>query len=121
MAALGELGSVGRNQQRQMRELRRRVAGGFENQHVLVGVRKMILAANDVADAQVGIVGAGGQVIGRHPIGAQQGEVFNVGACFDLLAVNGIGEANHVAGIARHAKTESERFSGSGPAIAFLA
>ena len=59
-------------------------------------------------------------MIGRHPIGAQQGEVFDVGAGFDLLAINGIGEANHAAGIARHAKAESERFSGSGPAITFL-
>ena len=38
VAALGELGSVGRNQQWQMGELRRRTAGGFENQNMLVGV-----------------------------------------------------------------------------------
>ena len=69
VAALRKLGPVRRDQQRKMRELRRREAGGFEDQHVLVGVRKMILAANDVADAQVGVVGARRQMIGRHAVG----------------------------------------------------
>ena len=94
VAALRELGSIGRDQQRKMRELRRRDAGGFEDQDVLEGVREMVLAADDVADPQIGIVGAGGQVIGRHAVGAQQREVFDVGAGFHLLAVDGIFEAN---------------------------
>jgi len=70
--------AVRRDQQRQVRELRHRCSGRFENQYVLVGIRKMVLATDDVADTQVGIVAAGGKVIGRHAVGAQEGEVFNV-------------------------------------------
>ena len=70
------------------RELRRRGAGGLENQHVLEGVGEVILPANDVADAQIGIVGAGGQVVGRHAVAAQQGEIFDIGGGFRLLAVD---------------------------------
>ena len=47
---------------------------GFEDQLVLEGVGEMLLAADDVADAQVGVVGAVGQVIGGHAVAAQQRE-----------------------------------------------
>ena len=94
VTALGKLGAVGRHQQRKMRELRRLETGGFENQYMFVRIRQMVLAANDVADAQVGVVGARGQVIGRHAVGAQQGEVFDVGAGLHLLAVNRVGKAH---------------------------
>src|SRR3984957_4199838 len=57
--ALGQLRTIRRNQQRQMRELRRLRAQGFKNQYVLEGIGQMILAANNVADPQVDIVGAG--------------------------------------------------------------
>ena len=94
MAALGKLGAVGRDQQRQMRELRRRTAGGFEDQHVFESIGEMVLAADDVGDAQVGVVGAGGEVVSRHAVGAQQGEVFDVGGGLYLLAVNRISKSH---------------------------
>ena len=78
VAALGKLGAVRRDEQRKMRELRGFGSGGLKDQQMLVGVREMILAANDVADAQVGVIGAGGQMIGRHAVAAQQGKVFDL-------------------------------------------
>ena len=47
--ALGKLRAVGRDQQRQVREVGRLGAGGLEDQHVLEGVGEVILAADDVA------------------------------------------------------------------------
>jgi len=45
-----------------MGELRGLDAGGCEDQDVFEGVGEMVLATNDVRDAQVSVVGAGGQV-----------------------------------------------------------
>ncbi len=64
MLALGELGAVGGDQQGEMGELGRRRAEGFEDEQVLEGVGQVILAADDVADAEIGVVGAGGEVVG---------------------------------------------------------
>ena len=61
---------------------RRRAAS--KDQHVLEGVGQMILPADDVADAQIGIVGAGGQMIGRHAVAAQQREILDVGRRFSI-------------------------------------
>ena len=119
--ALGKLGAIGRHQQRQVREFGRRRAGGFENQHVLERIGDVVLAANDVADAQVRVVGAGGQVIGRHAVAAQQGEIFDIGGGFGLRPVNAVGEANVPLGVARHAETQRKRLAGGGAAVAFLA
>ena len=58
VTSLRELGSVGGDQQGQVRELRRSVTGGLEDEHVLEGVGEMVLAADDVTNAQVGVVGA---------------------------------------------------------------
>ena len=80
----------GRDQQRQMRELRRLRPDRFKNQDVLERVGEMILAANDVADAQIGIVGAGGQMIRRRAVAAQQREVLDVGRGLGLLAINAV-------------------------------
>ena len=75
--ALGELGAVWRNKQRKMRELRRFSTKALEDEQMLEGVGEVILAADDVADAEVGIVNAGGKVIGGHPVRPQEGEVFD--------------------------------------------
>ena len=76
----------------------------------------MILAANDVADAQVGIVGAGGQVIGRHAVAAQQREVLDIGSGFRLLAVDRVGEMRQCrprrAGRGSEARTARRRRRG---------
>ena len=119
VAALGELGSIGRDQQRDVREARRGEAGGFEDEHVFEGVGEMVLAADDVADAEVGIVGAGGQVVGRHAVAAQQGEVFDVGGGFGLVAVDAVGEAHVRDGVAGDAEAQGEGFAGGGAAVAF--
>ena len=105
----------------QVREGGRFGARGVENQLVFEGVGEMLLAADDVGDAQVGIVGAVGQVISRHAVAAEQGEILDIGVCLGLVAVDGIGEL-HVAGaVVRHAKAQGERLAGGGAAVALLA
>ncbi len=85
--AFRKLGAVGRDQEREMRELRQggvRRLCGFEDQDVLEGVGEMILAADDVADVEIDVVGAGRHVIGRDAVAAEQREVFDVGGGFGL-------------------------------------
>ena len=53
---LGELAAGGVGDQRQMGELRRRVVQGGEHRQLQGGVADMVLATNDVGDAQLGIV-----------------------------------------------------------------
>ena len=77
-----------------MRKLRRLGACPFEDQHMLVGIRKMVLSANDVADAEVDVIRARRKMIRRHAVGAQQRKVFDVVSGFDLLAIDGIVEAD---------------------------
>ena len=43
-------------------------AEALEDEQVLEGVGEVILAANDVADAQIGVVDAGGEMIGGHSV-----------------------------------------------------
>jgi hypothetical protein len=78
----------------------------------------MVLPANNVADAQIDVVSTRSEVVGGHAIGAEQRKVFNVIGGFDLLAVDGVIEANLFAGTPRNTETEGERFSGGSAAIA---
>ena len=78
----------------------------------------MILAANDVADAQVGVIGAGGQMIGRHAVAAQQGEVFDLIGQLGLLAIDGIDKAQDAVVAAGHAEAQRKGFPGGGAAVA---
>ena len=103
-----------------MRKLRRLGAQSLENQHVLEGVGEMILAANNVADAQVHIVGAGRHVVHRHAVAAQQREIFDIGREFGLLAINGVLKLHGVRAIAGHAKSQNKRLAGIGATLAFF-
>ncbi len=119
--ALGELAAIGRDEQREMRELRGCVAGGFEDQEVLEGVGEVLLTAHDVADAEVDVVGAGGEMVGGHAVAAEEREVFDVGGRFGLLAVDEVFDGDAVAGVARDAETDYEVFARGGAAVAFVA
>jgi hypothetical protein len=101
-----------------MRELRRRAACSFEDKNVLESIRKMVLPANDMRDTQIGVIGTRGEVIGGHPIGAEQGKIFNVRGGLHLFAVDRIGKAHDLAAFAGHAKPQGERLSGRGTAVA---
>src|SRR5207245_3885311 len=103
-----------------MRELRSLPSGSLEDEDVLERVGEMILPANDVRDPQINVIGAGGQVIGRHPVGTEQGEIFDVLGEFALLAVDRIAEAHFLARITRDPKTQRERLSPGSPAIALI-
>ena len=103
-----------------MGEFRRLDAEGFEDQDVFEGVGEVVLAADDVADAQVGVVGAGGQVIGRPAVGAEQGEVLDIGGGLGLGAVDEVGEGDFGAGFAGDSVADDKGLAGSGAAVAFL-
>src|ERR1035441_8379902 len=99
-----------------MGELGRLASGAFEDKDMLVGVRKMVLAADDVADAEVDVVGAGCQVVSGHAIGAQQREILNVVGKFDLLSKFRSIKAPLFAVAPRNSEAERESLSsGSSP------
>src|ERR1700681_204350 len=102
-----------------MRELRRCGASAFENEYVLVSVREMVLAADDVADTEVDVVGAGGEVVGWHAIGTEKREVLNVVCGFDLLAIDRVSEADLLACPSGNTKAEGEGLSRRGSTVAF--
>src|SRR6478672_9088075 len=58
MFALRKLRSIGRDQQRKMGEARSKVTDGLKDEQMFKGIRQVILAANDVADFQIDVVGA---------------------------------------------------------------
>ncbi len=120
MLALRKLRAIGRDQQRQVRKLRRLGAESLEDQNMLERIRQVILAAHDVADAQVGVIGTGGQVIGRRAVAAQKGEVLDVGGLLGLVSVDAVVKANVASGFARNSEAPHERLAGSRAPIAFL-
>src|SRR5579862_460374 len=103
-----------------MRKLRWLRSCGFEDQNVLEGVGEMVLAANNVRDAQVRVVGAGSQVIGRHPVRTQEGEVLDIVGGLHLLAIYGVVKMNLLADPAWNTKPQGKRLSRGGAAIALL-
>src|ERR1700687_2709965 len=103
-----------------MRELRRLGARAFENQYMLVSVREMVLAADDVADTEVDVVGTGGEVVGGHAVRTEKREVFYIVGGFDLLAVNRVSEADLFAYPPGNTEAKGEGFR-RGSAIALRA
>src|SRR5262249_15718099 len=87
VAALGEVGAGRRDQQREVREDGRRYTCGLKDQDVLERIGQVVLPAYDVADFQVRIVSAGGQMIGGRSITAQQCEVLNIRRQLGLFTV----------------------------------
>src|ERR1700682_2420942 len=101
-----------------MCELRWRSASAFENEHVLVSVREMVLSADDVADTEVDVVGTGGEVVGWHAVRTEEREVFDVVGGLNLFAVHRIREPHLFACPPRNTEAEGEGFSGRGSAVA---
>jgi hypothetical protein len=101
-----------------MGELGRRDAEGLEDEQVLEGVGEVILAADDVGDAEIGVVGAGGEVVGWKAVRPQQGEVFDLVGLLGLLAIDGVGEAQGAALVAGDAIAEGEGLAGGSAAVA---
>ncbi len=81
----------------------------------------MLLTAHDVADAEIDVVGAGGEVVGGDAVASEEREVFDVGGRFGLLAEDEVFDGDAVAGVARDAETDYEGFAGGGAAVAFVA
>src|ERR1700719_2947116 len=103
-----------------MCEGRRCRARGFEDEDMFECIRQMILSADDMADAQVYVIGAGCHVIRGHPVAAEQREILNVGCGFRLGSVDSVCELNLLRHIAWHAVTHYERLACIRAAVAFL-
>jgi len=58
-------------------------------------------------------------MVGRHAIGTEQCEVFDVRRSLYLLAITAIGKSYQLPAVAGHAKTQCEWLSGSGTAVTF--
>src|SRR6185312_510084 len=101
-------------------ELRRFDAGGAEDQDVLEGVGEVVLPADDVGDAEVDVVGAGGEVISGGAVAAEEGKVFDVFGGFGLVAVDGVVELDVFGSFAGDAEADDEFFAGRGAAVAFV-
>ncbi len=80
----------------------------------------MILPANDVADAEIDVIGTRGEVVCGHAVGAQQREIFDVIGSLDLLAVDRVIEPNLLMSAPRNPETQRERLSGRCATVAFL-
>ena len=80
----------------------------------------MILAADDVADAQIRVVGTRCHVIGGQCVAAEQREILNVGGGFRLFSVDQILEHHCIARLARHTIAHHEGFAGRRTTIAFF-
>ena len=104
-----------------MRELRRLRGSAFENKHMLVCVREMVLPSDNVANAEVDVVGTGCEMVSGHAVGTEEREVFDVVGGFNLLAVDRISKADLLAQAAGNTEAQCERLAGGGPAVAFLA
>src|ERR1700692_4205533 len=76
----------------------------------------MVLPADDMGDAQGGVVGAGSEMVGRHAVGAKQREILDVVGGLQLVAVNRIAESHNPA-VAGRAKTQGEGLACGGTAI----
>src|SRR5580704_14610913 len=103
-----------------MRELGRRGAGGFEDQYMLEGVSQMILAADDMADAELDIIGAGSHVISGDTIAAQQRGVLDLSRGFRLVAIHVVMKLDAARGVAGDSETQYEGFAGVGAPLALL-
>jgi hypothetical protein len=95
-----------------MRETRSEVTGGLKDEQMLEGIREVILAANNVADLQIDIIGAGCQMLRRHSDAPQQREIFDIRGQFGLIAVHFIVKRDFVGWLAPDLKANHKRFSG---------
>src|SRR5258706_3824571 len=100
-----------------MGKLRRREAAGPEDEDVLESVGEMILAANYVGNAQVGVIGARSKMIGWHAVGTEQGKIFDVSGQLHLFAVDRVGKPHQLPAVARYSKTQSKGLSRGGAPV----
>src|SRR5947209_19283014 len=80
----------------------------------------MFLSAQDMRDAEIGIIGARGHVICRHPCRAKQCEILEVTGRLGDRAVDEIRYNDFPARFAGHPEPQYEWLAGVGAAIALL-
>ncbi len=95
---LGKLLPVRPHHHRQMRVGGWREPERIKDLHLARRVGQMVVAAHDVSDAEVGVVEHGGEVIGRHAVGAKNDQVVELrvvehGAPLDEIVDHGLARA----------------------------
>ena len=68
----------------------------------------------------IDIVGAGGEMVGRHPVGAEESKILDVQRLLPLIAIDGVDKANLLASLSGNPEAESERLPSVGAAVALL-
>jgi hypothetical protein len=81
----------------------------------------MVLAAHNVRDPEIDVIGAGGEMVGRSAAASQKREILNVSGHLGLLAVDEIAKGDGFTGVARDAKTKDELLAERGATIALFA
>ena len=107
--ALAQASLVGAEDQRHVREARHGRPKRLVEQHLLRGVRDVVVAADDVGDAHVDVVDDDRQVVGRVAVGPQHDEVF------DHRVVELDPPMHHIVvrgGAGRHAEADGPRRAG---------
>ena len=84
------------------------------------GVGEVILAADDVADVEIGVVGARCHVIGGDAVAAEEREVFDVGWEFRLVAENRVVKCDRPRALTGNPVAKNERFACVGAALALF-
>ena len=100
MLALGKLGFVRRENQRQVRKLRHILTESLVKQNLFMRVRQMVLTANDVRDAHFDVVEDDRKIVERVAVRTQQHQIFNLSKRALLLAINNIRKSRRA--FARH-------------------
>src|SRR4249920_3271179 len=73
-----------------------------------------------MADSQVRVIGAGGEMVSGRAVAAEQGEILDVIGFLALLPVYAVLKPHHLSGGARHAEAPHERLSCRGPPVALF-
>src|SRR3954454_19981391 len=84
-------------------------------------VDQMFLTAEDMGNAQIGVIGARRHVIGRHAGRAEQGEILKVAGPLSYRPVDKISYNDLCTRLSRHTEAQHEWFTRAGPAIALFA
>ena len=116
-----QFGAIGGDEQGKMGELGRRGAEAFKDEQMLEGVGQVILAADNVADAEIGVVGARGEMVSGKAVRPQQGEVLYLVGELWLRAVDAVHKSQHTALAAGHAIAQRKRLACGGAAVGLFA
>ena len=109
--SLGQLVAVGAQDHGQVREGGHVVAEGLVDEDLARGVGQVVVAADDVGDAHVGVVADHGEVVGGRAVGAHDDHVVHDVGGEGHVAVDGVVELDGAV-LERHLQAPHVRLAG---------